>query len=508
MRGRQDCRPFSLLTAHFLLILWFVPSITALAFDNSYARLAPDFYEVIDPVPLASPSLVAVNPDAAALLDLDLARATQDDLARYLSGARRIPGAEPVAMLYAGHQFGTWVPQLGDGRAVLLGEVKNRRGERWDLHLKGSGPTSFARGGDGRAVLRSAIREYLGCEAMHGLGIPTTRALAIVRGDEQVQREGPEPAATLLRLAPSHLRFGSFEVLAARGRGDLVKALADHVIANHFPSLAGRYATWLREVTVRTARLVASWQAVGFAHGVMNTDNMSVLGLTLDYGPFGFLEAYDPGFTPNHSDHEGRYAFDQQPAVGLWNLTRFAEALLSLVPRREAEEALGAYRPSFEHHLGLRMRAKLGLTESRPEDAGLVRDLFTMLLEQRVDHTRFFRGLGDYSVQVGGTPQALRAEVADAGVLDRWLAGYRDRLAAERSKDGERQARMARVNPVYVVRAWLAERAIRQAEAGDPTEIERLRDLLKFPFSERPGMQEYTQSPPAWARDLTISCSS
>jgi uncharacterized protein YdiU (UPF0061 family) len=485
-----------------------VPSITALAFDNSYARLAPDFYEVIDPVPLASPSLVAVNPDAAALLDLDLSRSTREDLAGYLSGARRIPGAEPVAMLYAGHQFGTWVPQLGDGRALLLGEVKNRRGERWDLHLKGGGPTRFSRGGDGRAVLRSVVREYLACEAMHGLGIPTTRALGIVRGADQVQREAPEPAATLLRLAPSHLRFGSFEALAARGREDLVKDLADHVIGNHFPSLAGRYAAWLREVTVRTARLVASWQAVGFTHGVMNTDNMSVLGLTLDFGPYGFLDAYDPGFTPNHSDHEGRYAFDQQPAVGLWNLTRFAEALLGVVSREEAEEALGAYRPTFEHHLGLRMRAKLGLAEPRPEDADLVRDLFAMLREQRADYTRFFRALGEFSVQVGTTPQALRSEVADAAVLESWLSAYRDRLAAERSKDGERQARMARVNPVYVLRTWLAEQAIRQAEAGDPAEIERLRDLLKFPFSERPGMQQYAQSPPEWARDLTISCSS
>jgi hypothetical protein len=343
---------------------------------------------------------------------------------------------------------------------------------------------------------------------MHGLGIPTTRALAIVRSTEQVQREVPETAATLLRLAPSHIRFGTFEVLAARGRDDLVRSLADYVIAGHFPAFAGRYAAWLREITVRTARLIASWQAVGFAHGVMNTDNMSVLGLTLDYGPFGFIEAFDPGFTPNHTDHEGRYAFDQQPAVGLWNLARFAEALLTLVPREEAEEALGAYRPSFEHHLGLRMRAKLGLAESRSEDGELVRDLFTMLREQQVDHTRFFRALGEFSVQVGTTPGALRAEVADLAVLDRWLAAYRDRLTAERSKDGERQARMARVNPVYVLRTWLAERAIRQAEQGDAGEVDRLRDLLKFPFSERPGMQEYTQSPPEWARDLTISCSS
>lgn len=486
-----------------------MPPITALVFDNSFARLAPDFYEVIDPVPLSSPTLVAVNPDAAALLDLDLDRSTADDLAQYLSGAHRLPGAEPVAMLYAGHQFGTWVPQLGDGRAHLLGEVKNRRGERWDLHLKGGGPTRFARGGDGRAVLRSVIREYLACEAMHGLGIPTTRALAVVRGDERVARERPEPAATLLRLAPTHVRFGTFQAHAARDRHDLVNVLADHIIESHFPALAGRYAAWLREVAVRTARLVASWQAVGFTHGVMNTDNMSVVGVTLDYGPYGFMEAYDPGFTPNHSDHEGRYAFDQQPAVGLWNLTRFAEALIPLVSRDEAAQALGAYRPAFEQHLGLRMRAKLGLAEDRPEDAELARDLLTLLRDQQVDYTRFFRALGEFSVQVGNTPQLLAAEVADVAALEVWLGRYRGRLASERSKDGERQARMARVNPVYVLRAWLAERAIRQAEEqGDYGEIERLRELLRFPFSERPGMQEYTQGPPDWARDLAISCSS
>jgi uncharacterized protein YdiU (UPF0061 family) len=240
----------------------------------------------------------------------------------------------------------------------------------------------------------------------------------------------------------------------------------------------------------------------------MNTDNMSVLGLTLDYGPYGFVESYDPGYTPNHTDHEGRYAFDQQPAVGLWNLTRFAEALLAIVPRDEAEEALGAYRPTFEHHLGLRLRAKLGLAESRPDDGELVRDLFTMLREQQADHTRFFRALGEFSVQVGTTPGTLRAEVTDVAPLERWLAAYRDRLIAERSKDGERQARMARVNPVYVLRTWLAERAIRQAEQGDAGEIERLRDLLKFPFSERPGTPDYTQGPPEWAKGLTVSCSS
>ena len=486
-----------------------MPSISSLSFDNSYARLSPEFYEVVDPTPLPGLSLVAFNPDAAQLIDLDAAVTTSSDLASYLSGARRVPGAEPVAMLYAGHQFGVWVPQLGDGRAFLLGEVKNRRGDRWDLHLKGGGPTRFARGGDGRKVLRSAIREYLGSEAMHGLGIPTTRALAIVASEALVRREMPERAATLLRLASSHVRLGSFEALASLQRPDLVKALADHVIAHHFPGYEHRYGAWLREVTVRTAKLVASWQAAGFVHGVLNTDNMSILGLTLDYGPYGFMEEFDPAFISNHSDHEGRYAFDQQPAIGLWNLNRLADALAALIPEDEATQALGAYAPAFAHHLGMRLRARLGLSEGRPEDAVLVASLLGLMQSQRVDYTRFFRALGTYSAQTGTVTPELAAEVPDTRALDAWLLAYRDRLAAERNRDEERQARMARVNPVYVLRNWLAERAIRRATSErDYSEIEKLRTLLKFPFSEHAGFEDYASSAPDWARDLVVSCSS
>lgn len=484
-------------------------SITALRFDNTYARLAPELYEVVDPTPLANPRLVAFNPDAAALIGLDADPGDPDELVPYLSGARRIPGAEPIAMLYAGHQFGVWVPQLGDGRAILLAQAVNDRGERWDLHLKGSGPTRYSRGGDGRAVLRSTIREYLASEAMHGLGIPTTRALSIITSDTTVRRETIEPAASLIRLAPTHVRFGSFEVLASRDRTETLQALADHVIEHHAPAFQGRYAAWFRDVVVRTARLIASWQAAGFVHGVMNTDNMSILGLTLDYGPYGFMEGFDPGYTPNHSDYAGRYAFDQQPGVGLWNVVRLAEALLSLITREEAEEAIAAYRPAFEQHLNLRLRAKLGLSRSEPDDGALIASLYRLLHSHQVDYTRFFRGLTEYSAQDGVVPRALRAEVTDEAALTEWLTAYRDRLALERSRDAERQARMARVNPVYVLRTWLAERAIRKAEDdGDGSEIERLRVLLRYPYSEQPGAEEYTRSAPAWARDLVVSCSS
>ncbi len=483
-----------------------MPPITALRFDNSYARLPPDFHEVIDPVPLPDPHLVAFNPDAARLLDLEA-----DDpeaLVPWLAGNRRIPGAEPLAMLYAGHQFGVWVPQLGDGRAILLGEVRNDRGQSWDLHLKGAGPTRFARGGDGRAVLRSAIREYLASEAMAGLGIPTTRALSITGSTLPVERETTETAAALIRLSPSHVRFGTFEVFASRDRPDLVRVLADYVIARHFPGLEERYPEWLEAVTVRTARLMAEWQAAGFAHGVMNTDNMSVIGVTLDYGPYAFLDAFDPDHVGNHSDHEGRYAFGRQPSVALWNLLRFAEALLSLMPRDDAQAALDAYWPAYAERFGRRMRARLGLATEREEDAELTGDLFRLLHAQQADYTRFFTALGTLELEAP-TPEALLREARNPAALDPWLERYRARLRAEASDDGERQARMGRANPAYVLRNWLAERAIRKAvDEGDYTEIERLRLLLRFPYSPQPGMEEYAAPPPDWARDLVVSCSS
>ena len=483
--------------------------ITDLAFDNSYARLPAELYQTIDPVPLPDPYLVAFNPEAAGLLDLDPSAQQPGELVEYLCGNRGLPGAQPIAMLYAGHQFGVWVPQLGDGRALLLGEVRNARGDKWDLHLKGGGPTRFARGGDGRAVLRSAIREYLACEALRGLGIPTTRALAVVGSDLSVRREGVETAATLLRLSPSHVRFGTFEALAARGRPDLVKALADYVIEHHFPQYRGRYGEWLREVVVRTARLMADWQAVGFAHGVMNTDNMSIVGVTLDYGPFCFLDEFDPGHIGNHSDHEGRYAFDQQPAVALWNLERLAEALTSLLPSREIDDALGAYASTFEESMGRRVRAKLGLAERRGDDAELARDLFQVMRRQRADYTRVFRALTWVGFSEAADSEALNGELTEPGALNPWLARYRARLAAEQSVDADRQARMARVNPVYVLRNWIAERAIRLAvEERDFSEVERVRLLLRYPCTETAAEQQLAQRPPAWARDLVVSCSS
>ena len=483
-----------------------------LKFDNTYARLPVAFYSRVAPTPLPAPYLVSFNPAAAELIDLDPREAERPDFAEYFGGSRTLPGAEPLAMLYAGHQFGSYVPQLGDGRAILLGEVRDARGAKWDLHLKGAGPTAYSRGFDGRAVLRSTIREYLCGEAMHALGIPSSRALCIVGSDAPVRRETVETAAALVRMAESHVRFGTFEVFYYRRQPERVRELADYVIANHFPEFAAaenKYRQFLLEATRRTARLVARWQAVGFAHGVMNTDNMSVLGLTLDYGPFGFLDDYHAGFVCNHSDYAGRYAFDQQPAVGLWNVSRLAQALVGLITVEEATEALDAYQPTFATHYGELMRAKLGLTTDGEEDADLILSLLGLLEANGVDYTNFFRRLGNFQTDAGARHEHLRDMFIDPAAFDAWAARYRARLLAEQSEDGARKRRMDEVNPKFILRNYLAQNAITAAvERRDYTEIERLLEVLRAPFAEQAGRENYAESPPDWGKRLAVSCSS
>ena len=465
----------------------------------------------MEPTPLPEPSLLAFNPAAAELLGLDPRTALDPEAAPYLCGNRRLPGAEPIAQAYAGHQFGVWVPQLGDGRAFLLGEVRGPAGT-WDLHLKGGGRTRFSRFGDGRSVLRSTVREYLDSEAMHGLGIPTTRALAIVGSPEPVQREQVETAATLLRLSPSHVRFGTFQYFTARGELDRVRELADYLAARHFPELAGAGPLRLfGEVSRRTARLMAQWMAAGFAHGVMNTDNMSVLGLTLDYGPYGFLDEYDAGFICNHTDTGGRYAYDQQPAVGMWNCARFGEALMPIdgAPMEAWQTELESYWPAFaEAYRGL-MVAKLGLTGNSTdstdytEDSALISDLLGVLQVEKLDYTNFFRSLGDFRAEA-----EPRADVSASEAMRAWLARYATRLRAEGSVDAERSARMRRVNPKYVLRNWIAQEAIEQAQAGRFGLIEELRRLFADPFAEHPALARFAEPPSGAAREIAVSCSS
>ena len=485
-------------------------SFASLRFENSYARLHPAFYQVVGPTPLPDPCLVAFNPNAAALLDLDPRVVSDREAAHYLSGARRLPGAEPIAQAYAGHQFGVWVPQLGDGRAFLLGEVRGGSGAKWDLHLKGGGRTRYSRFGDGRSVLRSTVREYLASEALAGLGIPTTRALAIVGSTLPVQRERMESAATLLRLAPSHVRFGTFQYFAARGEAERLRELLDHVIREHFPELAEqpdpRFA-WLGEVCRRTARLLAQWMASGFAHGVMNTDNMSVLGITLDYGPYGFMDRYDGGFICNHSDLEGRYAFDQQPAVGLWNCTRLAEALSILTADVEAwRSELAHYWPAFDAEYLQLMRRKLGLRVAFPDDTDdkqLIVDLLGILQADHLDYSGFFRGLADHCVNGQQSTVNSHSETMRA-----WLQRYEARLHAEGSSDAERAPHLKRVNPRYVLRNWVAQEAIEEAEQGRFGLIEELRQILANPFDEHPGKERFAQPPSSDVPEIFVSCSS
>ena len=483
-----------------------------LAFDNTYARLPDVFYAKLNPTPFAEPPyLVSFNPSAAALIDLHPDESKRPEFAALFGGSLLVPGMEPLAMLYSGHQFGVYVPQLGDGRAILLGEIKNDRGERWDLHLKGAGMTPFSRDGDGRSVLRSAIREYLCSEAMHGLGIPTTRALCIVGSDEKIYREQIETAATIVRMAPSHVRFGTFEIFYYRQQYEHLRRLADYTIELHFPHLvstADKYARLFAEVVERTAKLVAKWQAVGWAHGVLNTDNMSILGITLDYGPYGFVDDYDAGFICNHSDHNGRYAFNQQPYIGLWNLSCLAQTLLPLAPKEDLKAALDSYQPAYSAQYLSLMRAKLGLQEERTGDEALIQELLSLLQGSRVDYTRFFRELGEFGSEADGSRHPLRDWFLDPARFDVWAAQYAERLRSEGSRDEDRRQRMNRVNPKYVLRNYLAQMAIEKAQQKDFSEIDRLLAVLQNPFADQPGMESYAASPPNWGKHIVVSCSS
>ncbi|MDH5639919.1 MAG: YdiU family protein, partial [Nitrospira sp.] len=451
------------------------------------------------------------NPAAAELIDLHPGESSRPEYAAVFGGSMLVPGMEPLAMLYSGHQFGVYVPQLGDGRAILLGEAMNQQGERWELHLKGAGLTPFSREGDGRAVLRSTIREYLCCGAMRGLGIPTTQALCLVGNDDKVYREQVETGAMLVRMAPSHVRFGTFEIFYYRKQHELLKVLADYVIGRHYPHLADAtdtYARFFMEVVERTAALIAQWQAVGWAHGVMNTDNMSILGLTLDYGPFGFMDEYDAGFICNHSDHNGRYAFNQQPYIGLWNLSCLAQALLPLAEKEALKAALDRYQELYQQHYLRLMRAKLGLLEERSEDDGLIREWLGLLEESRADYTIAWRDLGSFSSAEGATNDLVRDHSVSRERFEEWAVRYRERLRSEHSRDDARRERMNRVNPKYVLRNYLAQVAIEKAQQKDFSEIDRLFTLLQRPFDDQPGMESYAAAPPNWGKHLSVSCSS
>ncbi len=476
-----------------------------------FGRLPGKFYTRLAPTPLPAPYLVTHNPDALALIGLDAAAPADPGFTTLFTGNHVPEATRPLSAVYAGHQFGTYVPQLGDGRAITIGEATGVDGVQ-EVQLKGAGPTPYSRMGDGRAVLRSSIREYLCSEAMHGLGIPTTRALAITGSDQPVIRETVETAAVVTRLAPSFVRFGSFEYWYHRRDADAVRTLADFMIDTYFPSISGapeRYPRFLAEVVTRTAQLMAQWQSVGFMHGVMNTDNMSILGLTLDYGPFGFMEAFDPDHICNHSDHQGRYAYSMQPRIGLWNLYALGQALVPLMEPDTVEAQLHTYEPAFETARDALLRAKLGLSSAHDADIELVDELFALMAESHADFTLLFRNLSRLHAADAGADSAVRDLVINRARFDAWAARYRARLQAESSVDAERAARMNRANPKYVLRNYLAEVAIRKArDARDFGEIETLRKLLSAPFDEQPENEAYAALPPDWAGHLEVSCSS
>lgn len=483
----------------------------SLIFDNGFADLPEAYFSRVTPTPVPDPYLVCHSPEALALLDLDATEITRPELIATLAGNQLLPGMDTLAALYAGHQFGHYVPQLGDGRAILLGEIRNAAGEGWEIQLKGAGRTPYSRGGDGRAVLRSSIREFLCSEAMHALGIPTTRALCIVGSDLPVYREDVETAAIVTRLAPSFVRFGSFEVFYYRNQIDAIKQLADYVITRYYPDLALRdepYTALLHEVCRRTAELMAQWQAVGFSHGVMNTDNMSILGLTLDYGPFGFLDAFNPGYICNHSDTGGRYAFDQQPDVAAWNITKLAQTFVPLLSVEAASAAIADYPQTFGQSYLRRMTTKFGLPLNS-HTPSLVMDALQLLAQNQVDYTRFMRRLCEFDSKDTSRNTPLRDLFLDRAAFDAWAIRYAAALQQVASHDAERGAAMRAVNPKYILRNHLAETAIRRAtDTRDYSEIARLHALLSRPFDEQPEHAAYAAEPPDWARQIEVSCSS
>jgi len=418
-----------------------------------------------------------------------------------------------LASVYSGHQFGVWAGQLGDGRALLLGEIDSPLGAQ-EIQIKGSGLTPYSRMGDGRAVLRSSIREFLCSEAMHHLGIPTTRALAVIGSPAPVRRETVETAAVVTRVAPSFLRFGHFEHFAhTASDGEALRRLSDAVIDRFFPECRDAQLpvlAWLEAVARRTARLVADWQAVGFCHGVMNTDNMSILGLTIDYGPFGFLDAFDPAHVCNHSDHQGRYAFANQPSVAFWNLHALAQALMPLIGDdvEALRAALEPYKDEFSRAIQQRLRAKLGLRAEQDGDAQLIDDLLKQMSSAGADYTITMRRLCAFDSASTALNAPVRDLFIDRPAFDAWADRYRARLAQEPGDDAERGLRMKRVNPKYILRNHLAEDAIRAARDGDFTATQRLLQVLEHPFDEQPEHEAYAGFPPDWARRLEISCSS
>jgi serine/tyrosine/threonine adenylyltransferase len=474
-----------------------------LNFRNRFVELGPEFYQAKAPDPVTDPYLVDFSPSAAELIDLDPEEGTSMDFLNRFSGNCALEGAQPLAMAYSGHQFGSYNPRMGDGRGLLLGEVLNQKQEMWDIHLKGAGPTRFARGFDGRATLQSSIREHLASEALNGLGIPTTRSLAIIGIREMIYRQKPELAAILVRIADTHIRFGNFEFFHYTGQPENVKRLLEFAIESYYPDIiqeSDRYRIFFQRTIQRTAKLIAKWQSVGFIHGVMNTDNMTITGTTFDYGPYGFMDRFVGNHTPNHSDTQGRYAYSQQSEIGFWNLNKLAETLVTLVGAENLEEEMKQYQPTFNRFYREEMAEKLGLSILDSEFTQLVQEMFHLLQDHQLDYTNFFRFLADYP---GSTQEADSTQNNGNDEMKPWINKYLVLAKREGMSHEERKEQMDAVNPKFILRNHLIQSALDKAlKESDFSEIKRLRIIMENPFKDQPdNFEEYGIDSEYYAQD-------
>lgn len=489
-------------------------SLLELNYTQHFHTLPTLFYSQVTPQPIKNPRVILTSDACADLLGIDPKSLSSEDALKLLSGQGVLSNWQPLAMKYTGHQFGHYNPELGDGRGVLLAQIKTDNGTLYDLHLKGAGQTPYSRQGDGRAVLRSSIREFLCSEALYALGVPTTRALSLIDSDTTVYRETAETASMIIRVAKSHIRFGHFEFCSFSDRHNELKLLCDHVIGQHYPHLLeqpddNRYLNFYDITLDKTAKLMAHWQSIGFNHGVMNTDNMSIIADTFDFGPFAFLDDYDPNFICNHSDHQGRYAFKQQPNIANWNLAVLAQAMLPLTNKDALVTALDSFPARFSHFFFKLMGEKLGLSDSENSDhQPIIERTLNMMRHCRLDYTYFFRRLSG----IGNSEsfEQIRSLALDVSEFDEWFTEYKHALHNDQQdiNNTDRIKRMNAVNPKFILRNYLAQNAIEAAQKGDYSVLNTLHHVLKNPFEEQPEHELLAALPPEWGKKIEISCSS